>query len=847
ARRRGIDTEGKSGFDVMMALFGKLATGTDAGSTVTATAHCRMPWVRATGRNIYTNHNGTDPHQRKEVVVVQAFYDSMSVVPGVAPGADSTGGIAGLLELAKVLKQHPPKRSVLLLATGSHFVSWEGIADWMLRHGARGGTEVLEVKTGGVSTERVTWGLRIVSLLLAAGLVAVIVVSTSRMRHWHKLTGEDPQAERRASGMSSLRFVAAIFLVPVALIALLTNLEKPLESKTLEPMTLEHDARVKFYFSMDLSSNSPDVGLFFMSPGMFDKQWDWPGKSHRNYMRQYSKRLTDYADEQKIGETLDMRVIDCVEPKGREEGDYVPLAGYLLDGNVVLRTGNPCITFMTVEDCRPRVDTPLDNLEPGRVNTQNLTRQLVAVCSLVWRALDEPDYTRQATQQQLKDRVKEMHTRVVEANYRESFVADTPVVDALVVYRQGWSNFIAMSHMNLSGVRGLRVRMTDEKGMAHNPFLEADGPTRISGQSVRVRAYKPSADDGRIIYALDRGEQGAKSYPIDVTVSHPVFEHQVVAFQCEPIDFYHLDNVRYLRAVGAGRAEVPIIFDANDATPQEFGYDLQESVDIQTGQSTNCAVVYVKTAPPGTDPNRIKLLTGSVVFGLEYLATNTEGGGFETVDGETVPKYPEGVGYPGAPPYVVFNSALAAARDMIRIDRLRMERFEKYAVVKPYREGAEDNQRLPEITHRAEANLRSATAALGEYRYHDFRTHLDKALGFEARAYPDVKGTANDIVKGFMFYCVLLLPFAFFCERLFFGFTDIRKQLFGFAGFFLAIFAVMAFVHPVFRITDAPYVILLAFVILVLAMSVLFIIIAKFNEQMAKMRRKAAKVHEADV
>jgi hypothetical protein len=51
----------------------------------------------------------------------------------------------------------------------------------------------------------------------------------------------------------------------------------------------------------------------------------------------------------------------------------------------------------------------------------------------------------------------------------------------------------------------------------------------------------------------------------------------------------------------------------------------------------------------------------------------------------------------------------------------------------------------------------------------------------------------------------------------------------------------------VFRITDAPYVILLAFVILVLAVSVLFIIIAKFNEQMAKMRRKAAKVHEADV
>ncbi|HUW58338.1 MAG TPA: ABC transporter permease, partial [Planctomycetota bacterium] len=433
-------------------------------------------------------------------------------------------------------------------------------------------------------------------------------------------------------------------------------------------------------------------------------------------------------------------------------------------------------------------------------------------------------------------------TRVVEANYRESFVADTPVVDALVVYRQGWANMIPSSVPNCGGVRGFQVRMADERGIAVNRFVRAAGATHISGQTVYVTPYRLSADDGRIVYAPDRGEQGDKNYPIMLTVTHPLAEHQVVAFGCEPLDMYQVDNARYLRAVGAGGAEPPIIFDVNNAIPQEFGYDLRESQDIKVGDTENVAVVYVKKAPPGTKPNRVKFILGSTVFGVEYLLTNTQE---PDVSGE---RRPEGVAYPAAPAHTVFNSALSCARDMIRIDDWRMKRFETYGVVRKYDPSAEaENDRLTVIHHNAIVHLAGAEEALSRYDYSSFRTNLDKALGYEARAYPDVKGTANDTVKGFMFYCVLLLPFAFFCERLFFGFPDIRKQLFGFAGFFLLIFGIMAVVHPVFRITEAPYVILLAFVILVLAVSVLGIIISKFNEQMAKMRRKAAKVHEADV
>ncbi|KPJ52062.1 MAG: hypothetical protein AMS16_06905, partial [Planctomycetes bacterium DG_58] len=876
------------GFDAMLQRFSKLATGVDEKTTVAASAACRMPWERVTGRNLYTIIYGTDPELRKDLVVVQAYYDSMSVVPALAPGAESTGGIVALLELAKVLKAHPPKRSVLLLATGSHFVSWEGIADWVLRHAPRGGTAlhpIAYLESQGLEvgrTDVTTWVVRLTALVVTVTFVIVIVVSTLRMRHWQSLSSsssappsqeggggsvetpdvpaspppsqppplETAMAARRASGLGSLRFVVVLFLVPAALIALLSWLEKPFEYHTPEPLGLEHGAFMKFSFSLDLSSSSAELGVFHRCPGLEDRRWEDSGKSHHTYLRQYAKRLITFAEERKVKEKFGVHVQDCVQPVGRGAGNFVPQQPFLLDGTVVLRTGNPALSFKTIEDSRQRADTPLDDTSSvslagrgsGRVNFSNLTAQVRAVCSLLLHALNDEGFLKQSTTQVLRDRVKEIRTRVVEANYRESFVADTPVVNALVVYKQGWAHMIPASQLNCGGVRGLRVCMTDEKGRAVNRFLRAAGATRISGQTVHIRPYRLSADDGRIIYAPDRGEQGAKNYPLDLRVTHPLAEHQVVAFRCEPLDIYHLDNVRYLRAVGAGGSEDPIIFDVNNAVPQEFGYDLPGSQDIRGGKTQNMAVVYLKKAPPGTRPNRVKFILGSTVFGVEYLLTNTTE---PDADGEQLP---EGVAFPAAPRHVVFNSALNCARDMIRIDDWRMKRFETYGVVKKFdpRPDAE-NDRLAVVHHWAMEHLAKAETALAEYRYSTFRQHLDKALGYEARAYPDVKGTANDTVKGFMFYCILLLPFAFFCERLFFGFPDIRKQLFGFAGFFLLIFAIMALVHPVFRITDAPYVILLAFVILVLAVSVLCIIIAKFNEQMAKMRRKAAKVHEADV
>jgi len=61
------------------------------------TLTCDMPWETRDARNITGVIQGTDPEQQKQLIVVQSYYDSTSVVPALAPGADTTCGMAAML------------------------------------------------------------------------------------------------------------------------------------------------------------------------------------------------------------------------------------------------------------------------------------------------------------------------------------------------------------------------------------------------------------------------------------------------------------------------------------------------------------------------------------------------------------------------------------------------------------------------------------------------------------------------------------------------------------------------------------------------------------------------------
>jgi len=90
---------------------------------VTIRVTSRMSYRLVTARNIIGVVNGTE--KPNDIIIISAYYDSWSVVPSLAPGADEAVSVASLLELGKYYAEHPALRTIWFVAFSGH---WEGAA-----------------------------------------------------------------------------------------------------------------------------------------------------------------------------------------------------------------------------------------------------------------------------------------------------------------------------------------------------------------------------------------------------------------------------------------------------------------------------------------------------------------------------------------------------------------------------------------------------------------------------------------------------------------------------------------------------------------------------------------------
>jgi hypothetical protein len=91
----------------------------------------RMDWLDAQGTTLVAVVQGADPNLQQEAVVIASYYDAISPVPALAPGADQASGVAVWLELARRLLQQPPARTVILVAAPGHFQGLAGMRDFV--------------------------------------------------------------------------------------------------------------------------------------------------------------------------------------------------------------------------------------------------------------------------------------------------------------------------------------------------------------------------------------------------------------------------------------------------------------------------------------------------------------------------------------------------------------------------------------------------------------------------------------------------------------------------------------------------------------------------------------------
>ncbi|MBU2495506.1 MAG: M28 family peptidase [Candidatus Omnitrophica bacterium] len=669
---------------------------------------CRQNWQKAPTENILGYIPGADPKLKNDIICLSTYYDSISVVPSLAPGADQASSIAGLLDLAAYFSQNPPRRTILFLANGSHFQSLRGMGDFVTRHYRK---------------------------------------------------------------------------------------EKTFLTKDLEPINL------KLLIGLELSSHSDLLATYHNSEDINSKLYA------QRYFAPFAKKFLEY-----VPAVFSGKLLNGVSPeRGVAFSAFLP-EGISTDGSLSIQAGLPSLSFVTVYDNRRYFDTPLDTA--ARVDIGKLTTQVELLRHLLNRAFNDSEFFPEA-ELEFKDSLRTLKGRIVSFDPRTGFVPNQPVVNAVVCPRL--PPYVSYQNRKSAyGVRGEYMELTDAKGR----FTINQIPLNI-GSDATLEAFYLHPESGRIVMAPDRGVNGAENYPMLLKIDAPVKEWSIVLFNCVSTNLYDFIDPRYL--IGLDKLDV---FNSANSIPTAYGFSYRETRSWDW--SSEVAPVAIVYSEPGME---IKVAGSAGPLGKRILLLNSPGSKTKADS--------EGLGYPVTnDPSLLTLTSYRACRDMINLNEYRIWNFKQFGI---------SNERLLTLHEEAKKWFSIASENRIQFNWFSFLTNSRRAVGLESRAYPDVRATTDDVIKGLIFYFVILLPFAFFGERLFFGFTDIRKQIAGIFAIFLSVYAALRFVHPGFRLSSSPEIILLAFIILTLSVLVIFLVAGKFEEQMQRLKRERAKVYETDV
>ncbi len=842
--------------------------------TTQVTVKCDMDWKQVSAKNIMGRIKGTDPRLSKQQVVIQAYYDAISITPTQAPGAENASSIAALFQLIKAFKEHPPKRSVVFLATAGHFEGLSGTKRFIRERirGARSDPHVkrlfevakearegIETVTQRLWTEpvgqyrlerkprpldeqlrglrpllsRVNDAVKKADLLervvgyaretdpnagrlVAYQLTEDELVERKRLvdkfgKRVININEEAIKVERAISEARNLGREASDQQKTAAL-------EKTKSALNLLTAALDFSEEdIYLWFSVDLSSHNDAFGLFYKayyydySPG---DQWRFSeiGKKAREYAELIGRELSLPAE----GYFVDG--INAI--KGKEWHTY--MAGRLaLSSEVATLGGIPGLGFATVDDSRPLVDTPLD--VPSDVDVDNLVVQTqflsCLLADLISLELPEDLY-----EIELADNFVEVKGRLVEFDPQEATFPDKSVPRAIAIARP--------RQKTCMGVRGQSFDMsspipaegedvqevgTGIHGKRGARYCLIGLPNvRAVGGKTTIEGYQLDEKSGAIRMAPDQGVNGAEAEPIEFELNQPIKASTVVMFHCRPMAIYDMIDQRFFELL----SEIYVYDSTSDSAPTEYGYALPIPPKELTSSYEPVAVVFV---PPGM---RAKVTMAASLLGLQFLLINS-------ADDE-----PAGIGYLVDANPSLYATPYRVALDMWRLDEYRISRLVKHGI---------ENDRVQDAHRRAREELDKAASFLRARQYDEFFSSARSAWSKESSVYPQVRATENDVVKGIIFYLALLLPFAFFTERLLIATPGITGQIIGNLGIFLAVFTIIAFVHPAFAITFTPAIILLAFIILALSVVVTGIIVQKFEEQMKTIRYKQTGMHSADV
>jgi hypothetical protein len=705
---------------------------------------CRMSWQPRVAWNIVAEIPGKDKVLKKQTIYLSAYYDSMSIVPQLSPGAESTAGAASLLEVLRVLKKYPPDRTVRVIFNGAHFLGLAGIRNYVANH-------------------------------------------------LDDLIEGTPRDERA-------KFLG---LIPYT-------------------KTVRDKEKINLFLAFDLSTHSKRTGLFYK--GMFydqreDMDINRKFSDFARTLRENAKLMADFSTTEGFSDA-DAQFADAVNPIYGKPWRTFVMGRIALDNEPITLGGGRGAAFVTTDDARDLVDTPFDTID--QVIFRNLTKQTQFIAASMWDIVTDPkmpvDKEPSFARMTSSGGFAELSVNALAYDPTQSIVADKVIPGTMCVAR--------MSESTLMGTRGDLVEIVNERGQVHfwgYPTINAYGWRKPS----YLEAYHTN-EAGDIDYAPDRGSMAGRTGTTDPTqffITAGKKEFTTVIFQCVPIALYDLVDPQSLTTL----RYIKVYDGLMDAEPRHYGLTIPHP-EPGRGHVEDVALVF---AEPGY---RVKVMMGLGGGSIRMLLLNAP---------TITAKDESGLGYEADKPFAISHTPLKVTQDMWALDELRINKLKSFRIVNDII--SNPDPKSPGWHEKARSLLTQAEQAEAKKDYQMADAKARAAWGYEARAYPAVLSTMNDVVKGVLFYLALMLPFAFFVERLIFAFPNLRTQIVGFLGVFVVICVIFAFIHPAFEITKNPWIVPLAFIMVALSVLVITLVTMKFENQLKQLQMKVSGVHRADI
>ena len=835
-----------------------------------ATLLSLVKWEIVKASNIVGELKGTDGARAQkagDTLVLDAYYDSMSIVPDLAPGAEAAGNMASLLEIARHYQQKPQPYSLTFVANGAHHVALAGARNFLAKH-------FLETKDSPTKKDkdnkdfkepafyRGFIGLDLTSRTSTVGLFAKSAfynqmgagsenILLNQFADFAKQLNDwvEDEAIRRqvkpetfyVDGVTGKdgRSWRSYLPSPVALDS--------------ESATMAQKAGVSFVTANDVRS-------------LQDTPFDLPQYVNANNLARQVGTITFVLDKA-FGRLPKQKVT-----KEKQLGmDLLPDSslfsqnfGYAI-GRAIYRDVASGTSFL------PETPIPDETMpQPEPIFTSKMEQDML-------------DEIKTATPRRAKELTLRIETRRDRQTKQDTMIAGLRGTMAVgqVLNRN-------VDQKTYSGVRGAFIERANfsqglsraeaakmGKSNAEPPVAQfvfigprVGDPKGGGTPDAEIETYSINSA-GRVIYARDMGAEKDRFSPrfkktnqtlniADEKLNKYAVDTTTMCFDCRSTTLYDTLDQRYYSVL----SEMTVLDAQTDANPVEYGF-----LPPAGGGAWKepIAIVYAK-------PNaRFKLIMAQGLLGkrlvvlhtqprteseLEALATIGNEGKRTSNDAQRA-VYPEGNGVfvpeDAQSPSQVVYVAYQTARDLWSLDQDRISLLKRFGISNERVDTLHKLAGGESVDEKGHAKpqsiaeggaLKEAELARANLEYDKFYLQARRAFGFESRAYPDVEATSQDVLKGIVFYLALLLPFSFFLERLVFGFPDVRKQIFGTGGAFLIIFMGIRYVHPAFELALTPFIILLAFIILALTVVVTSFLSGKFE---AEIKRLKQGVHFADV